>query len=237
MGSLAHSGQGSWACASPAVGQGKIYPPMSDQLAGRRHRSPVFEGFDEAAPFRTRGRIVVVIGNAGLPRGHPAVEYVLEQRNRLYVQRARSFSGDYILKGQVGPGGGGYTWQDHDGQHAGVDPGPAPVWRPGYLIGGAPHEFFRTLRPPSASSPFFVVEADEYDTSRISTGAPSSSTIDPRTLILNNLEFDHADIYAGSRRDPDAVSSTCLRRRARQRSGRSRPRPTRPVNQVLDDVG
>ena len=69
-------------------------------------------------------------------------------------------------------------------EHAGVDPG--------FLIGGVPLNFDATAR--LGAGPFFVIEADEYDTAFFDKRAKFVH-YRPRTAILNNLEFDHADIY------------------------------------------
>ena len=133
-----------------------LYPPMSDQLADAG--ITVFEGFDEAhlepAPD------LVVIGNAGLPRGHRGVEAVLE-RGLPYTSGAE-FLGTELLRDRwviAVSGTHGKTttasmvaWILED---AGLDPG--------YLIGGVPVNFGRSAR--LGTTPFFVVEADEYDTS------------------------------------------------------------------------
>lgn len=63
---------------------------------------------------------------------------------------------------------------------------------PGFLIGGLPNNFHATAR--TSSSPYFVIEADEYDTAFFDK-APKFLHYRPRVLILNNLEFDHADIF------------------------------------------
>src|SRR5699024_1208955 len=64
---------------------------------------------------------------------------------------------------------------------------------PGFLIGGVPQNF--TVSARLCATPFFVVEADEYDTA-ISDKRSTFVHYRPRTVILNNLEFDHADIFA-----------------------------------------
>jgi UDP-N-acetylmuramate-alanine ligase len=101
-----------------------LYPPMSDQLAAADIE--VFEGFDPAqldpAPD------LVVIGNAGLPRGHPGVEYVLEQRLR-YTSGAE-WLGRRGAARTLGAGGLRHPRQDHHRQHAGLDPGAVPASSP-----------------------------------------------------------------------------------------------------------
>ncbi|MGI9325927.1 MAG: UDP-N-acetylmuramate:L-alanyl-gamma-D-glutamyl-meso-diaminopimelate ligase [Pseudomonadales bacterium] len=163
-----------------------LYPPMSDQLAAAGIE--VFEGFDpeqlQPAPD------LIVLGNAGLPRGHPGVEYILEQGLR-YTSGA-AWLGEEIL---------------HDrwvlavsGTHGKTTTASMLAWilehaglNPGYLIGGVPKNFAQSAR--LGESPFFVIEADEYDTSYFDRRSKFVH-YRPRTLIINNLEYDHADIFA-----------------------------------------
>jgi len=162
-----------------------LYPPMSDQLA--EADVELFEGFDpaqlEPAPD------LVVIGNAGLPRGHPGVEYVLE-KNLSYTSGAE-FLGREILADRWVLG--------VSGTHGKTTTASMLAWildqaglEPGYLIGGVPKNFARSAR--LGNSPFFVVEADEYDCSYFDRRSKFVH-YRPRTLIINNLEYDHADIF------------------------------------------
>ncbi|NKC00817.1 MAG: UDP-N-acetylmuramate:L-alanyl-gamma-D-glutamyl-meso-diaminopimelate ligase [Pseudomonadales bacterium] len=162
-----------------------VYPPMSDQLAAADIE--VYEGFDpkqlEPAPD------LVVVGNAGLPRGHEAVEYVLE--SGLPYTSGAQWLGEVVLQGRwviAAAGTHGKTTTSSMVawilEHAGMSPG--------YLIGGAPLNFDHSAR--LGASPFFVVEADEYDTSYFDRRSKFVH-YRPRTLILNNLEYDHADIF------------------------------------------
>ncbi len=162
-----------------------LYPPMSDQLAAAGIR--VYEGFEpaqlEPAPD------LVVIGNAGLPRGHDAVEYILE-RGLAYTSGAQ-WLGEAVLQTR---------WVlAVAGTHGKTTTASMLAWileqaglQPGYLIGGAPMNFSQSAR--LGETPFFVVEADEYDTSYFDRRSKFVH-YRPRTLILNNLEFDHADIF------------------------------------------
>ncbi|MEZ5552725.1 MAG: UDP-N-acetylmuramate:L-alanyl-gamma-D-glutamyl-meso-diaminopimelate ligase [Pseudomonadales bacterium] len=168
-----------------------IYPPMSDQLAAADIE--VFEGFDPAqldpAPD------LVVIGNAGLPRGHPAVEHVLE--STIPYTSGAEFLGREILTGR---------WVlAVSGTHGKTTTASMLAWildqaglEPGYLIGGVPKNFPVSAR--LGARPFFVVEADEYDTSYFDRRSKFVH-YRPRTLIINNLEYDHADIFP----DLDAI--------------------------------
>jgi len=163
-----------------------VYPPMSDQLAAAG--IAVFEGFDPAhldpAPN------LIVIGNAGLPRGHEAVEYILE-KGFAYTSGAQ-WLGEAVLRDR---------WVlAAAGTHGKTTTASMLTWilsdvglEPGYLIGGAPKNFEQSAR--LGTSPFFVVEADEYDTSYFDRRSKFVH-YRPRTLILNNLEYDHADIFA-----------------------------------------
>ena len=164
---------------------GKLYPPMSDLLAGAD--ITVFEGFTseqlEPAPD------LVIVGNANLPRGNEAIEHVLNKGLR-YTSGAQ-WLGDTLL---------------HDrwviavaGTHGKTTTASMVAWildyaglAPGYLIGGAPANFSASAR--LGETPFFVVEADEYDTSYFDRRSKFVH-YRPRTVILNNLEYDHADIF------------------------------------------
>ena len=162
-----------------------LYPPMSDQLAAADVR--IYEGFDpgqlQPAPD------LVVIGNAGLPRGNEAVEYVLN--SGLPHTSGAQWLGDAILPGR---------WTlAVAGTHGKTTTASMLAWileyaglNPGYLIGGVPQNFNRSAR--LGSDPFFVVEADEYDTSYFDRRSKFVH-YRPRTLVINNLEFDHADIF------------------------------------------
>lgn len=162
-----------------------LYPPMSDQLAAAGIE--VFEGFEPAqldpAPD------LVVVGNAGLPRGHPAIEYVLE-KGLPYTSGAQ-WLGDVVLRDR---------WVIAvSGTHGKTTTASMVAWildhaglKPGYLIGGVPLNLQASARLGDA--PFFVVEADEYDTSYFDRRSKFVH-YRPRTLIVNNLEFDHADIF------------------------------------------
>jgi UDP-N-acetylmuramate: L-alanyl-gamma-D-glutamyl-meso-diaminopimelate ligase len=162
-----------------------LYPPMSDQLA--RADIEIYEGFDPAqldpAPD------LVVVGNAGLPRGHPGIEYVLEQG--LPYTSGAGFLGDEVLPGR---------WVlAVSGTHGKTTTASMLAWildqaglEPGYLIGGVPKNFETSARLGAGS--FFVVEADEYDSSYFDRRSKFVH-YRPRTLIINNLEYDHADIF------------------------------------------
>ncbi len=161
-----------------------VYPPMSTQLeqAGIR----LLEGYDpahlEPAPD------LVVVGNA-LSRGNPAVEAVLD-RGLAYT------SGPQWLAEQVLQG----RWVlAVSGTHGKTSTASLLAWilehaglAPGFLIGGVPGNFGVSARLGEA--PFFVVEADEYDTAFFDKRSKFVH-YRPRTLVINNIEFDHADIF------------------------------------------
>ena len=80
---------------------------------------------------------------------------------------------------------------------------------PGFLVGGVPSNFDCSARLGKA--PFFVIEADEYDTAFFDKRAKFVH-YRPRTAILNNLEYDHADIYPDVAVDPAPIQSTAAHR-------------------------
>lgn len=182
MGSLAQlaKAQGHRVTGSDA----NVYPPMSTQLtmAGIE----IFQGFGEEQFAETPD--LVVIGNA-MSRGNPAVEYVLE-RGLPYT------SGPQWLNQAVLPG----KWVlAASGTHGKTSTASMIAWvleyagfEPGFLIGGVPGNFEHSAR--LGKSDFFVVEADEYDTAFFDKRSKFVH-YQPRTLIINNLEYDHADIF------------------------------------------
>ena len=162
-----------------------LYPPMSDQLADAD--ITVFEGFDPAQLDPPPD--LAIIGNAQLGRGHPAIEHILN-RNVPYMSGAQ-WLGDVVLPGR---------WVIAvAGTHGKTTTASMVAWildyaglAPGYMIGGAPQNFEFSAR--LGEEPFFVVEADEYDTSYFDRRSKFIH-YRPRTLIINNLEYDHADIF------------------------------------------
>lgn len=161
-----------------------VYPPMSTQL--EEQGIVLSEGYDPAhlrpAPD------LVVIGNT-CSRGNPAVEYVLDA-GLDYCSGpewlARHVLMDRWVLAAAGTHGKTTTasmlaWVLH---HAGL--------RPGYLIGGVPKNF--NVSADLGGEPFFVIEADEYDSAFFDKRSKFIH-YRPRTLIIGNLEFDHADIF------------------------------------------
>jgi len=161
-----------------------IYPPMSDQLA--LAGIEVIAGFDPAqldpAPD------YVIIGNA-MSRGNPAVEYVLD-RGLPYIS-GPDWMGKYLLADK---------WvMAVSGTHGKTTTASMLAWlleyggmNPSYLIGGVPENFSTSAR--LTDSNFFIIEADEYDTAFFDKRSKFVH-YHPRTLVMNNLEFDHADIF------------------------------------------
>ena len=167
-----------------------VYPPMSTQL--KELGVEIHEGFD-AAQLDLEPDCVVV-GNV-LSRGNEVVEAMLD-RGIPYTSGPRWLA-DNVLRDRhvlavAGTHGKTTTasmlaWILHDAGHA-----------PGFLIGGIPTNF--GMSASFGDSKYFVVEADEYDTAFFDKRAKFIH-YGPRTLVLNNLEFDHADIY----KDVDAI--------------------------------
>jgi UDP-N-acetylmuramate: L-alanyl-gamma-D-glutamyl-meso-diaminopimelate ligase len=167
-----------------------VYPPMSSQLA--RLGIDIIEGYDPAQLEPEPD--CVLIGNA-MSRGNPAVEAVLSRG--LAYSSGPEWLAEHVLRGRhvlavAGTHGKTTTasmlaWILED---AGV--------KPGFLIGGVPANFNESAR--YGDSDYFVIEADEYDTAFFDKRAKFVH-YRPQTVVLNNLEFDHADIY----KDLDAI--------------------------------
>lgn len=165
-----------------------VYPPMSDQL--ERAGIHIEDGYNaaqlEPAPD------LVVIGN-GLSRGNPCVERVLNQG--IPFMSGPQWLADVILpKRHV---------MAVSGTHGKTTTTSMLAWildyagrDPGFLIGGIAENFGRSAR--SGNNDLFVIEADEYDTAFFDKRAKFIH-YRPRTLIINNIEFDHADIFSDLR--------------------------------------
>jgi UDP-N-acetylmuramate: L-alanyl-gamma-D-glutamyl-meso-diaminopimelate ligase len=162
-----------------------VYPPMSTQLeeAGIDLMSGYEAAHLDPAPD------VVVVGNA-LSRGNAAVEHMLNA-GLPYVSGPQWLA-ENVLQGR---------WVlAVAGTHGKTSTSSLLAWlleyagmSPGFLIGGVPGNFGISAR--IGGSDFFVVEADEYDTAFFDKRSKFVH-YHPRTLCLNNLEFDHADIFA-----------------------------------------
>jgi UDP-N-acetylmuramate: L-alanyl-gamma-D-glutamyl-meso-diaminopimelate ligase len=159
------------------------YPPMSTQLESEGIR--LFEGYSPE-PLSPAPDLVV-IGNA-LSRGNPAVEHVLNS-GLAYTSGPRWLGENYLR---------GKTVIAVAGTHGKTTTSAMVAWiledagyAPGFLIGGVPGNFGQSARD---GKDFFIVEADEYDTAFFDKRAKFVH-YRPAIAILNNLEFDHADIY------------------------------------------
>ena len=162
-----------------------VYPPMSTQLES--HGIKLIEGYDpsqiELKPD------IFVIGNV-VSRGNPLMEEILN-RNLQYISAPQWLS-ENVLKDK---------WVlAVSGTHGKTTTSSMLAWileyagmKPGFLIGGIPENFSVSARLSSDSS-FFVIEADEYDTAFFDKRSKFVH-LQPRTAILNNLEYDHADIF------------------------------------------
>ena len=162
-----------------------VYPPMSTQL--QAEGIDLIEGY--GADQIALAADLWVVGNA-VSRGNPLLEALLD-RNLPFLSGpqwlAENFLRDKWVLAVAGTHGKTTTsamlaWILHDAGLA-----------PGYLIGGVPQNFGKSAN--FSDSPFFVVEADEYDTAFCDKRSKFVH-YRPRTAILNNLEYDHADIFA-----------------------------------------
>ena len=162
----------------------QVYPPMSTQLAAAGIE--LIEGYDVAQLDLNPD--IVVVGNV-ISRGNPVMEAVL---NRMIPYTSGpAWLAEHVLQNR---------WVlAVAGTHGKTTTASLLTWileysdyAPGYLIGGVPLNF-----PTSASlggSSFFVIEADEYDCAFFDKRSKFLH-YHPRTTILNNLEYDHADIF------------------------------------------
>ncbi|CAM2804680.1 UDP-N-acetylmuramate:L-alanyl-gamma-D-glutamyl-meso-diaminopimelate ligase [Vibrio rarus] len=161
-----------------------VYPPMSTLLESEG--VDIIQGYD---PKQLEPRPdLVVIGNA-MSRGNPCVEYVLD--NNLRYTSGPQWLQEFLL---------------HDrwvlavaGTHGKTTTASMVSWileacdyKPGFLVGGVLGNFGQSAR--LGESMFFVVEADEYDSAFFDKRSKFVH-YHPRTLVMNNLEFDHADIF------------------------------------------
>ncbi|UTP73367.1 UDP-N-acetylmuramate:L-alanyl-gamma-D-glutamyl-meso-diaminopimelate ligase [Alteromonas sp. LMIT006] len=161
-----------------------VYPPMSTQL--EQLGITLTEGYD-VSQFEPEPDMVI-IGNA-MSRGNPAVEYVLN-RGLPYTSGPQWLL-DNLLKDRWVLGVAG--------THGKTSTSSMLAWiledagyTPGFLIGGVPENFGVSARVGEGN--FFVIEADEYDSAFFDKRSKFVH-YRPRTLVLNNLEFDHADIF------------------------------------------
>ena len=162
-----------------------VYPPMSDLLAA--------SGISLSSPYNAENiptdAELIIVGNANLPRGNPAVEHVLN--SGIPYTSGAEWLGRYLLADK---------WVIAvSGTHGKTTTSAMIAWileyagmKPGFLIGGLPSNFSESAR--LGETPFFVIEADEYDSAFFDKRSKFVH-YHPRTLVMNNLEFDHADIF------------------------------------------
>ncbi len=161
-----------------------VYPPMSTQLSAAG--IDLDEGYD---PKSLRDDIdMFIIGNA-VSRGNPQFEAILD--NKLPYCSGPQWLYEAVLRDR---------WVlAVAGTHGKTTTASMLCWilqyaglQPGYLIGGVSQNFSESAR--LGENPFFVIEADEYDTALFDKRSKFVH-YHPQTLVLNNLEFDHADIF------------------------------------------
>jgi len=161
-----------------------VYPPMSTQLQEQGIQLQQGYAADNLDPAPDQ----VVVGNA-MSRGNAAIEAMLDKG--LNYTSGPQWLAEHLLQGR---------WVlAVAGTHGKTSTASMLAWileaaglKPGFLIGGVPNNFGVSAR--LGETPFFVVEADEYDTAFFDKRSKFVH-YRPRTLILNNLEFDHADIF------------------------------------------
>ncbi|MCL4118916.1 UNVERIFIED_CONTAM: hypothetical protein GTU68_034667 [Idotea baltica] len=161
-----------------------VYPPMSTQLQGQGIE--IIQGYDpkqlDPAPD------LIVVGNA-MSRGNPVVECMLNQN--LSYMSGPQWLAEHVLQNK---------WVlAVAGTHGKTTSSSMLAWvleyaglAPGFLIGGVPENFGISAR--LGDTPFFVIEADEYDSAFFDKRSKFVH-YHPRTLVMNNLEYDHADIF------------------------------------------
>ena len=161
-----------------------VYPPMSTQLEqlGIELKSGyLVEHLDDEPD-------IVIVGNA-MTRGNPMVEYILDRK--IPYTSGPQWLLEHVLKDR---------WVlAVSGTHGKTTTSSMLTWilqyagmEPGFLIGGVPQNFDCSARLGNA--PFFVIEADEYDTAFFDKRSKFVH-YRPNTLVINNMEFDHADIF------------------------------------------
>src|SRR6187402_1861098 len=164
-----------------------VYPPMSTQLESLG--IALTDGYDAAQlDGVARDADVFVIGNV-VSRGNPLMEAILDRR-RPYVS-GPEWLRDHVLADKFVLAVAGTHGKTTTSsmlawilEHAGL--------APGFLIGGVPRNFGVSAR--ASDTPFFVIEADEYDSAFFDKRSKFIH-YPARTAVLNNLEYDHADIF------------------------------------------
>jgi UDP-N-acetylmuramate: L-alanyl-gamma-D-glutamyl-meso-diaminopimelate ligase len=164
-----------------------VYPPMSHVLAGAG--ITVHEGYDPARLAKLSPDLVV-IGNA-MSRGHPEIEWLLDTRAQPFTSLPAMLY-EFVLKSRrnlVVCGTHGKTTTTSLAAFLLRENGRDP----GYLIGGVPHDPPTGSHLGAAADPF-VIEGDEYDSAFFDKRSKFIHYA-PHIAVLNNLEFDHADIF------------------------------------------
>lgn len=170
-----------------------VYPPMSTQLEAMG--IDLIQGFDENQTSLNPD--IYIIGNV-VKRGTPLMEAILNQ-GLPYTSGPQWLAENVLHKHWV---------LAIAGTHGKTTTASMLAWvleyaglAPGFLIGGVPENLSvsarlpqKTAQDPQSTSPFFVIEADEYDTAFFDKRSKFVH-YRPRTAVLNNLEFDHADIF------------------------------------------
>lgn len=165
----------------------KIYPPMSDILA--QEKIEYIEDYNNPDNINYINQAdCIIIGNA-LSRGNFCIEYVLEHKK--IFKSGPAWLHENVLQNK---------WVlAVSGTHGKTTTSSMLAWildynklNPGFLIGGLASNFGTSAR--GTNSKYFVIEADEYDTA-FCDKRPKFLHYFPNTLIINNIEFDHADIY------------------------------------------
>jgi len=167
----------------------QLYPPMSTYLES--HNIRYFNGFSDKNLEGTAPDLVVV-GNA-ISRGNPDLEYALDNRMELISMP------DLVRRELIGH----HTSIVVAGTHGKTTTTSITAWlleagglKPGFLIGGIPENFGEGCRPSALTEPgFFVTEGDEYDSAFFDKRS-KFLLYRPDIAIINNVEFDHADIFS-----------------------------------------
>jgi UDP-N-acetylmuramate: L-alanyl-gamma-D-glutamyl-meso-diaminopimelate ligase len=162
-----------------------VYPPMSSQLEALGVE--LIQGYQ--AEQLTPAPDVVIVGNV-MTRGMPVIERLLE--SSLPFTSGPQWLAEHVLRDR---------WVlAVSGTHGKTTTSSLLAWilehaglNPGFLIGGVPVNFEATAR--LGANPFFVIEADEYDTAFFDKRSKLAH-LRARTAVINNIEFDHADIFA-----------------------------------------
>jgi UDP-N-acetylmuramate: L-alanyl-gamma-D-glutamyl-meso-diaminopimelate ligase len=201
-----------------------VYPPMSTMLEGLG--IPVMQGYRPEHLEPTPD--CVIIGNA-IPRGNAEVEATLN-RKLLYRSQAETVKEEFIR---------GHRSLVVAGTHGKTTTTSIAAWvmekgglNPTFLVGGVVQNFDSSFRV--TDSPYFIIEGDEYDTAYFDKG-PKFMHYLPELAIVNNIEFDHADIYA----DLNAVK-TAFRRLMNLVPGEGRliaGWDSPHVREVIEDMG